>query len=64
MDGTAHGLNLPEDVIAKNFGNRIAFLWSEEFEFTIDSDHTLYLDLNYKIPFAGVNVYRTIKINN
>ncbi|MBK8154007.1 MAG: hypothetical protein IPK61_13840 [Saprospiraceae bacterium] len=64
MDGKSNGNKKPLDVITYYFGNRIAFLWSEEFEFTIDSDHTLYLDLNYKIPFAGVNVYRTIKINN
>ena len=63
MDGKALGSNLPEDVITKNFGDKIADLWPE-FEFNIDSDQTLYLDLNYKIPFAGVNVYRTIKINN
>ena len=62
-DGKSNGNNKPIDVIKYYFGDKIAFLWPE-FEFTIGSDQTLYLDLNYKIPFAGVNVYRTIKINN
>ena len=63
IDGKSNGNKKPSDVIKYYFGDKIADLWPE-FEFTISSDQTLYLDLNYKIPFAGVNVYRTIKINN